>query len=585
MGGDTSYDYGAAIVEDRTLVREKYSELKLQANFLKASSAYLTATSQLGVNGSFTTTDEIAVTQLLGNGTKTNFYVIRHANWTSTDNTNYKLVVPTSEGNFTIPQLGGTLSLNGRDSKIHVTDYDVGGINLVYSSAEVFTWAKGAKGRRVLVLYGGEKETHELAFPVSVGSPAVIEGGGVTIKRQRSLWVIHWEVNATRRVIQIGELQVYLLWRNDAYNYWVAELPAPPPIGSFSSPSKSTIVLRAGYLIRNAEIEGQQLKLTGDVNATTPIEIISTPQESISTIIFNGKALKTSKTKLGSLSATVTYNPPKVSPIDFSTIDWKYLDSLPEIKPSYDDSLWTALTKTTTTNPRQLTTPTSLYATDYGYHAGSLLYRGHFLSNGQESFVFLNTSGGIGFGHSVWLNNSFLGSYTGGGSQYDAQNFSLTSPLKAGSPFVLTVLIDHTGQDEEAPGTDAVKFPRGILDYEISGHDATDIEWKMTGNLGGEQYRDLARGPLNEGAMFAERMGYHLPNPPSSSWQTSNPVKDGISEAGIGFYATSFELDLPEGYDIPSYIVFNTSTTTGTLGHNYRCQFYVNGYQFGKYSK
>lgn len=48
--------------------------------------------------------------------------------------------VPTSAGNVTIPQLGSVLTLNGRDSKFHVTDYDVGEFSLLYCTAEIFTW-------------------------------------------------------------------------------------------------------------------------------------------------------------------------------------------------------------------------------------------------------------------------------------------------------------------------------------------------------------------------------------------------------------------------------------------------------------
>lgn len=42
---------------------------------------------------------------------------------------------------------------------------------------------------------------------------------------------------------------------------------------------------------------------------------------------------------------------------------------------------------------------------------------------------------------------------------------------------------------------------------------------------------------------------------------------------------TNFELDMPEGYDIPLSFVFPNISTIA----NYRCQLYVNGYQFGKY--
>lgn len=45
------------------------------------------------------------------------------------------------------------------------------------------------------------------------------------------------------------------------------------------------------------------------------------------------------------------------------------------------------------------------------------------------------------------------------------------------------------------------------------------------------------------------------------------------------FYATSFELTMPNGYDIPLNFVFPNISTA----NSYRCQLFVNGYQFGKY--
>lgn len=551
---------------------------------MKVSPAYFTATPGIGVNGSYGAIPQIAVTPLFGNGTDTNFYVVRHANFTSTANASYKLNVSTSVGPISIPQLGGMLSLNGRDSKIHVTDYDVGGINLVYSSAEIFTWAQTAGEGQTLVLFGGADEIHEAAFPVSLGTPAVLEGSLVTISKRDSIWILHWQVSSSRKVVQIGNLEVHLLWRNEAYQYWPLELPAPEPIGNYTSLSKSTVIIKAGYLLRNAAILGDELSLTGDINSTTDIEVISLPVTGISRVLFNGERLKTATSKLGNLLGTVSFDYPKISLPDFTGPSWKYLDSLPEIQSSYDDSLWTDLTNPTTNNPLNLTTPTSLYASDYGYHTGSLIYRGNFNANGQESTFFVNITGGLGFGHSVWLNSDFLGSWVGNAAnQSDFQTFTLPSPLKKGSANIFTILIDHMGQNEEAPGTDAVKFPRGILGYSLAGHPQSDIKWKMTGNLGGEQYRDLTRGPRNEGAMFAERQGYHQPDPPSSRWMSSSPIENGISTAGIGFYSTSFDLNLPEGYDIPMNFVFNQTGEHTETGQNYRCQLFVNGYQFGKY--
>ena len=587
MNGYTSYDYGAAITEERGAWREKYSEEKLQANFLKVSPAYLTATPVLGSNGSYGAPASIAVTPLLGNGTKTNFYVVRHADFSSTDNTNYTITVPTSAGNVTIPQLGGGLSLIGRDSKFHVTDYDLGGINLIYSSAEILTWARGAGSTRVLILYGGAGETHELAFSRHLGNPTVVEGDGITVKIVDSMVVIQWQVQQNRRIFRISDLEVHLLWRNKAYDYWPLELPAQAPIGNFSSPSKDIVIVKAGYLMRTAQLCGQNLCLTGDINATTEIELISSPVKTIKKIIFNGEKLHTSATNANHLSATVKYQPPALHIPALADLEWKYLDTLPEISGSYDDSAWVTCSKVTTNNPRSLSTPTNLYAMDYGFHTGSLIYRGNFVANGQESHVSLNISGGTGFSHSVWLNTTFLGSWTGTSTNSTiVQALPIEEGLSDGKPYVLTVLIDDMGQDEEAPGTDAIKFPKGILDFELSGHDQADVSWKVTGNLGGEDYRDLVRGPLNEGAMYSERQGFHYPKPPSSHWPVSNPFTTGISKPGVGFYTTSFELDIPNGWDVPISIVFNTSDSRSSqLGGNYRCQLYVNGYQFGKYSK
>jgi hypothetical protein len=89
QGGYTSYDYAAVISEDRQVSREKYSEAKLEANFLQASPAYLTAIPQNNThaNGSYTNNPEIAVTALLGN--RTNFFVIRHAAYNSYESTQF----------------------------------------------------------------------------------------------------------------------------------------------------------------------------------------------------------------------------------------------------------------------------------------------------------------------------------------------------------------------------------------------------------------------------------------------------------------------------------------------------------------
>ncbi|OJZ84692.1 glycoside hydrolase family 35 protein [Aspergillus luchuensis CBS 106.47] len=588
-GGYTSYDVGAAIAEDREVTREKYSELKLQSNFLQASPAYLESHPVFGSYGIYTDTTSLAVTRLAGN--PTNFYVVRHGELTSQESTSYKLRVNTTAGSLTIPQLGGTLSLNGRDSKIHLVDYNVGDVSLIYSSAELFTW-KQTGSKSVVVLYGGEDELHEFAVPASIGKPTSIEGDDLQIQQINSTTVIQWAVQPSRRVVHFGNtLEVHLLWRNEAYNYWVLDLPVPGAIGRHVSQSHAnrSVIVKAGYLLRTAELTGTSLYLTGDINTTTTLELISTPQP-VTGIFFNNQSVQTSVTS-GRLTGTLTYQKPNINLPDLTTLNWLYLNTLPEVRePTYNDDLWTPCTHTTTANPRNLTTPTSLYASDYGYNGGSLLYRGTFTATGNETSLYLLTEGGYAYGHSIWLNNTFLTSWLGEPLyMFSNQTITFPSSLTSGTTYTLTILIDHLGNDENFPANgDFMKDPRGILDYTLHGRDdKSAISWKITGNFGGEHYADLTRGPLNEGAFFAERKGYHLPGAPVEKWTKRSPF-EGLPEdeaPGVGFFATTFDLNIPDGYDVPISVVFENSTTVGdgSKPARFRSELFVNGWQFGKY--
>lgn len=384
----------------------------------------------------------------------------RHSDFASLDATPYTFTVPTSLGNVTIPQLGGTLTLHGRDCKIHVTDYDVGGCNLVYSSADVYTHGASSE-RRVLLLYGLAGETHEFAFPSTLGTPTAEAGAGdddddstLRIQTVGSAVVVQWDVTAARKVLHYGStLDVYLLWRNDAFNYWVLELEAAPPVGNYTSPAKETVIAKAGYLLRTAAQSGTTLYLTGDVNTTsTTLEIIAGPAGA-DTIYFNGAPVAGVASAHGRLSATLTHAAPTIDLPDLASLAWTYVDSLPELASTYDDAAWArADHRHATNNARDdggavfaLKTPTSLVAGDYGYHTGSLLYRGHFTAHGNESALYLSTQGGAGFGHSVWINATYLGSFDGAGVP-SGVNQTLRIPpnvLFSGKPYVITVLIDR----------------------------------------------------------------------------------------------------------------------------------------------
>ncbi|KAL1961973.1 hypothetical protein VTN77DRAFT_708 [Rasamsonia byssochlamydoides] len=578
----TSYDYGSAISESRNITREKYSELKLIANFIKVSPSYLDTVPGNASTGVYTDTTDLTVTPLIGRSSASSFFVVRHTDYTSQASTSYKLNLSTSAGKLTIPQLGGTLTLNGRDSKIHVTDYDVAGTNILYSTAEIFTWKQFAD-YSVLLVYGGAGEHHEIAIS-SKANATVVEGSssGVTIKSLNGTVVIGWDVSSARRIVKVDNLLVFLLDRNSAYNYWVPELSTNGTTPGFSSQetTASSIVVKAGYLVRTAYLQGSQLHLTADFNRSTIVEIIGAPKAAKS-LYINGVQYKQTVDNNGFWSTPVTYNSPDLNLPNLENLDWKYVDSLPEIQPSYDDSPWVVADHTTTNNTiAPLNTPTSLYGSDYGFNTGYLIFRGHFVATGAETTFTVHTQGGTAFGSSVWLNQTYLGSWAGNAVSSDANSTYTLPKLTAGAHYVLTIVIDNMGLDEDwTVGSEQMKDPRGILNYQLSGRNQSAITWKLTGNLGGEDYRDLVRGPLNEGGLYAERQGWHQPDPPSQQWESSSPLK-GLSQAGVGFYTASFDLNIPTGWDVPLYFTFGNATMPPDA---YRVQLYVNGYQFGKY--
>lgn len=340
----------------------------------------------------------------------------------------------------------------------------------------------------------------------------------------------------------------------------------------------TSVIVEAGYLVRSVYIEGTALHIDGDLNATVPIKVIGAPA-STKDLHFNSQKLDfTVDPVTGDWSSTLQYTAPTLNLPDLSSLDWKYVDDLPEIQSTYDDSAWTVANHTTSNNPWGLQTPVSLYASDYGYNTGVLIYRGHFVANGKESSFQVYTQGGSAYGSSVWLNSTYLGSWPGIDASSGHTDTYTVPNLVSGKTYVITVVVDNNGLDENwTTGSDEMKDPRGIINYQLSGHSQSDVTWKLTGNLGGEDYIDQTRGPLNEGGLYAERQGFTQPYPPNLKWASGNPLT-GISTAGIAFYQADFSLDLPDDYDIPLTFNFGNTTMNGATA-DYRAQLWVNGYQ------
>jgi hypothetical protein len=595
--GYTSYDYGAPISEDKLVSREKYSEAKLQANFLAASPAYLTAVPGSPQAGAYVSTKELTVTELTSG--KTKFLVVRHTDYASKNSTNYKLSLNNTRiGPRAVPQASDTLSLHGRDSKIHVVDYDLHGINLLYSTAEILT-VKRYGEEVVLVVYGSTNEQHELAVDMA-SRPTRIQGQGIEVSQMADYTAVSWMTTSQDRVIQIGCLTIWIVDRQAAYDFWVLDVAETdggntPYVGA----ATSSVIIKGAYLLRTACVNDGELRITGDLNSTSTIRIIAGAPKALRALVFNGERTDFTQDEDGVVTAELIYNAPRLHVPDLAQQKWFYIDSLPEIQDSYTDIAWVkANLKSSNNTYRNVSTPLSLYSSDYGFHAGTLLYRGHFNATGKEKSFTIEAQGGQAFGFSIWLGDRFLGSFVGD-KNVESKGLTFSLPNLKRGHCVITVVIDNLGYDENwIVGKDDMKSPRGILNYALDRHVKEDVVWRLTGNLGGEWYIDKERGPLNEGGMWAERHGYHLPLDPGvedtrmRTWTSRSPMK-GISKPGIGWFVTAFDLDMPKGYDIPLAIELpdiqrkrlkipgtdDAGKTTGT----YRVQIFVNGWQFGKY--
>lgn len=88
------------------------------------------------------------------------------------------------------------------------------------------------------------------------------------------------------------------------------------------------------------------------------------------------------------------------------------------------------------------------------------------------------------------LGSEYIGSWTGIDADWTNNKTFVLPNLIAGKTYIITVLLDQMGLDENGIGDDNMKSPRGILDYSLSGRNKSAITWKLTGNFGGESYID-----------------------------------------------------------------------------------------------
>lgn len=562
----TSYDYSSPISENRK-IGSKFYETKNLALFTRVAED-LTVTDRIGNSSSYTTNTAVKATELRNPETNGAFYVTIHDYSPSGTREEFKLRVSTSIGNLTVPQTG-SIVLNGHQSKILVTDFAIGENIITYSTAEVLTYSI-VDGKPVVVLWTGAGESAEFHIKGAKKGSAAQNGktSNATIKADSFGVLVNVPAVNGQSVYEFDKgVKVIVVDKPTGHLFWAPNLSKDP-----FAPVDQSVIVGGPYLVRHVANENGVLALKGDILTSTEIEVFAS--KDFKKLSWNGQELKTHRTAHGSLTANVKAFSGSIKLPELN--DWKVADGLPEKQPSYDDSsaAWVEADHVTTTNPTKPDTLPVLYVDEYGFHNSFHLFRGYF--NGPATGVKLALQGGLAFGWTAWLNGEFVGSWYGNttlGQGNQTLSFN-NATLSANGTNVLLIAQDNSGHDLREGATD----PRGILGASLVGG-GNFTKWKIAGEAGGEKIQlDPVRGPLAEGGLTAERLGWHLPGFDDSAWETASP-STGFNGATINFYRTVVPLDVPANVDASFAFVLNAPASKQVRVH-----LFVNGYQYGRFN-
>ncbi|KAG8685784.1 hypothetical protein FRC08_012917 [Ceratobasidium sp. 394] len=485
------------------------------------------------------------------------------------------------------------MALDGRESKIVVTEYPFGGSSVLrYTTAEVATWAT-FDGADHIVLYA-KNQAIEAVIPTDATS-ATSSASTISARMANGAAIITGTAPASGlAVVKFGKVAVWI-----ADKTWLAPRIWAPRVGRGTSgngqydlsPRTDAVLVFGPYLVRKATVAGSTVALVGDLKSDTTTEIEVLAPSSVQSVTWNGRDVQVSKTAVGTLKGTVAVDnlAPKLPSL--KTLEWRCIDSLPEVSPEFDDSKWTVANKTSTNRPRDMRSWDGqwiLYGDEYGYHQGNLLYRGRF--DGYAWGMKIYPEGGDHFGYSIFFNGVLLESGQGGHDHVTRDIGFPDELIKRDGTNVVTVLVDNMGLEDDWRLQERFKasfgrrIPRGTRGYKLyGGSDFTS--WKLIGNVEGEDTTDTARGPLNAGGLYVERIGAIYPNYEfTSAWNSSKTDASctpfaGIGKAGVKAYKTKFTLNIDKATDAP--IAFKFERTPSS---NYRVMLYVNGWQFGRFT-
>ncbi|KAI8454681.1 glycoside hydrolase superfamily [Phakopsora pachyrhizi] len=422
----TSYDYGAAISENRDLT-EKYDELKRQSLFLRSSPQFYHTV----IVGNSSTSEryfeknlgnQAFVTELRNPNSGAGFYIVRARNSTSKEKTSFQLHILTSKGPKRLP----IITLPPRQSKILVTDYSSSlaissdqnnrPIELLYTTANVLLSAK-VGGNELIYLFSNKdgsdwiSEENEQLEISRIKIPG-IDNGYSTLRASQSddsnLFIkisektgsdgyrsLSWSKRHLSKIDALctPEAVVIVSDKVAAGRVW-----NPIIFSGKGGSQRSSILVWGPWLVRTASLEGSYetvLRLNGDFERGTEKEVVMyVGNLGFSRLEWNGIAVKNIMRSSCSGFLSFYYSPELFEPlrgelldhslkvgarIDFENFSWTYRNSLPEIQLNFSDVDWLEAKNQETKNPyKKLYGKYYLYACDYGFCNGATIWRGRF---------------------------------------------------------------------------------------------------------------------------------------------------------------------------------------------------------------
>ncbi|GIM95902.1 beta-galactosidase [Paractinoplanes toevensis] len=540
----TSYDYGAAISEDRQLT-DKYFEYKRQGYFLRAVPQ-------------FTRTDAVVAPAAPGletaarsnPDTRTSFVLVRNSGVTPVTST-------IDLAGYPLP-----LRLPGHDAKILLTDFAFGGQELAASSSELLTTATLA-GRDVGIFYGTDGTPGTTVLSYSSRPAVKVLDGQVRAGYDGGRLRLDYTHGGLARVLISGggRRPLLLLLGTDetTASFWRYDTAGGP------------VLVHGTDLLRSAAVAHGTAALRADTAAAGSIEVFAGARS----VTVNGRLVPTRTSPSGSLVG----NLPGPRTVALPALSgWRQRTEAPEAQPGFDDSRWTAADRTTSLSPFQPLTQPVLFSDEYGFHTGSVWYRGRFTATGAETTVDLNAITGKRGNYLVWLNGRYLGA-AAGGVEADSEPPANPAPgpgsfvvpaglLEPGSPAVLSVLVQNMGHNDDWTADDnRFRQPRGLVGARIG---TADIDWRIQGTA----RIDPIRGGLNNGGLYGERAGWSLPGFADGRW----PAASKTVAAGVAWLRDDFRVDLPAGQDTSVALRFDGAVPAG-----YRAILYLNGWNVGQY--